>query len=52
MLSTFILSASTIDDPDIRALYVGSINHASFIKDMCVLRRKDVVAPLVDEHMD
>ena len=52
MPSAFILSTSTVVDPDIQALRVGNINHACFIEDMSMVRRKDIIAQLVDEHLD
>ena len=52
MPSTFILSASTVVDPDVQSLRVGNINYGYFIKDMGMLWRKDVIAQLVYEHMD
>ena len=52
MPSTFIISASTVVDPDLQALGVGNINYACFIKDMRKVWRKDVIAQLVDEHLD
>ena len=46
------LSASTIDDPDVQLHRMGTSNYACFIEDMSMLRRKDVIAQLVYEHMD
>ena len=55
MPSAFILSASTGVDlpfPDGTRLLVGDIKFACFIKDMGMLLGKDVIAQLVDEHLD
>ena len=52
MPRVFTLSASTIDDPDVQLHRMGTSNNACFIEDMSMLRRKDVIAQLVDEHLD
>ena len=42
----------TVVDPFVQTLRVGNINFASFIKDMSMVWRNDVIAQLVYEHMD
>ena len=52
MSATFIISTSTVMDPDIQELRVWTVNYARFIEDMSMVWREDVVARLVDEHLD
>ena len=52
MPSAFILSTSTVVDPDVHALRAGNITYVCFIKDMSMVWRGNVIVQLVDEHLD